>query len=127
MHGAMNDRRLLADIFHNVNLAAQGPSHRADIVTQHPESRPQTLAVGDFDSSFKAPIGLPKRSLRFQPCRSVITRNTIGSRKGFVKRLDNQIAVLQSYILHATGVGLQLIVAPAFPSNIVGPLDAVPL
>lgn len=33
------------DIFHNVDLTASGPTHRADVGPQHPISRPDALAV----------------------------------------------------------------------------------
>src|SRR6266852_6108552 len=67
MHGA----GLLADVLHDVDLAALGPSDGRDVVPQHPESGPHSLACGNLDARFKAAVGLAEESLCLKPGGSV--------------------------------------------------------
>jgi hypothetical protein len=60
MNGSMDHRRLLADIFHDVDLATRRPLLLVDVVAQHPERRPHSLSARNLDSGFEAAIGLRK-------------------------------------------------------------------
>src|SRR6266567_3324779 len=68
----MDGAGLLANIFHDVDFAALGPADDRDVVPQHPESGPHSLPRGNFDARFKAAVGLAEKSLRFEPCGSVV-------------------------------------------------------
>src|SRR5579863_5761317 len=70
MHRCMYGSRLAADIFHDVDLAARRPTAGLVIVSQHPERRPDTLAVRDPDARFHQPVSKRKRALGLQPRRS---------------------------------------------------------
>jgi hypothetical protein len=62
---AVNDGGLLADIFHDVDLAGLGPANRVDVVAEHPKGGPDALAFWNFDSGFEAAEGLSEQALRF--------------------------------------------------------------
>src|SRR5229473_306875 len=94
MKRAVHDRRFLADIFHDVDLAASGPADGTDVVTQHPECRPETLAVGNFNSRLKPSVGLSELILSEQSGRSVVASYAVGPGKGFLERFDYQQALL---------------------------------
>src|SRR5947207_9650886 len=72
MKSAMNNRRLLADIFHDVDLATVGPVRGRDVRTQQPKCRPDALAMWNPDSCLKPAIGLAEFILSEQPGRSVV-------------------------------------------------------
>src|SRR6185312_6687156 len=57
MQGAVN-RRWLADILHNVNLAALRPAYGAGIVAQQPEGGPYSLSQRQLDARLEASISL---------------------------------------------------------------------
>jgi len=44
MQAAMIGRRLAANVFHDVDLAASGPARLINIRTEHPECRPDALS-----------------------------------------------------------------------------------
>src|SRR5438046_2654314 len=56
MHGAVHPARLLADVLHDVDLAAPGPAERGAVVAQHPEGGPQALPARDLNPCFHAPV-----------------------------------------------------------------------
>src|SRR5579875_2956684 len=41
MNRSMHNAGLLADVFHRIDLSALLPTHRADILSQHPERGPE--------------------------------------------------------------------------------------
>src|SRR5205814_5639347 len=57
MKSSMNNRWLLADVFHDVDLATVGPARGIDVLTQQPKCRPDALAVRNPDSCLKPSIG----------------------------------------------------------------------
>src|SRR5437660_10782285 len=77
MKSAMNNRRLLADIFHDVDLTAVGPMNSIDIVAQHPECRPDALAKRNLDPRFETAIGLAELGLREQSGRGIVATNFV--------------------------------------------------
>src|SRR6266566_5370632 len=56
MNRAVHPARLLADVLHDVDLAASGPCHRGAVVAQHPEGGPQALTARDLNPCFHAPV-----------------------------------------------------------------------
>src|SRR5260370_29457557 len=122
MKSAMNDRRLLTDIFHDFDLTARGPAGRIDIVTQHPERRPDTLAVRDPDSRFKPAVGLGELILSEQSRRCVFASSVIRPRESFLERLDYQQATVAIRVCIAARIGLQFVVTPTVAANIKPPL-----
>src|SRR6267154_1743019 len=55
-----------ADIFHDVDFAALGPTDGRDVVTKHPEGRPHSLPGRNFDAGFEAAVGLAETALGFE-------------------------------------------------------------
>jgi hypothetical protein len=53
----------LATVFHDVDLPAAGPADRFEIRPQHPEGRPDTLADGQLDPGFEAPVRMGELAL----------------------------------------------------------------
>ena len=122
---AVDDVRLLADVFHDVDLAALGPADRMNVVAEHPESGPDPLPLGNFDAGFETAEGLGEEALRFQARGSVLASDVIRAFVIFFARGDDEIAVLDAGIYGAVGVGFELVVAPAIAAEIVGPFLGV--
>src|ERR1700728_330252 len=57
MNRSMDHRWFLADILHDVDLAAGGPLDSLDIGTQHPKCRPDPLSPRNLDARFETPVG----------------------------------------------------------------------
>ncbi len=55
-----NTSRLLANILHYVNFAAERPANRRDIAAEQPQTRPEPLTVRDFDAGFEPSVGKAK-------------------------------------------------------------------
>src|SRR5215470_4234353 len=123
VHGA----RLLADVFHDVDFTGRRPAGGGDVVAEHPESGPHSLACRDFDARFKAAVGLAEKPLGFGAGGSVVARNAVRAGEGsaFLLRGDDKIAALNLSVLQAVGVALEFIVAPAFAAGVVGPLGRI--
>jgi len=47
----------VTNVFHNVDFVASGPADSIDVIAQHPESRPNTLAIRHAHASFHITIG----------------------------------------------------------------------
>src|SRR5216684_7248915 len=58
MDCAVNHSRLFADILHDVDLAAAGPSCCSNVVAQHPERGPNPLAARNLDARLKTAVRL---------------------------------------------------------------------
>src|SRR5258708_33351619 len=96
MRGSVIDGRIVvegAEILHDVHLAAGGPGDRPDVLAQHPESGPDTLAERKFDSGLN-PAVLPAKiggmrggawAAGLKTCRGVVSG-------GVPDRADHQIA-----------------------------------
>src|SRR5690349_11670409 len=54
---AMHCAWLLADVFHDVDFAASGPTDSGNVVAKHPEGGPHSLPCGNLDARFKAAVG----------------------------------------------------------------------
>src|SRR6267143_730846 len=53
-----NTSRLLANILHYVNFAAERPANRRDIAAEQPQTRPEPLTVRDFDAGLEHQVAL---------------------------------------------------------------------
>src|SRR3954471_20754796 len=62
MNSAVHEGRFLADILHDVDLATLGPADFGDVVSEHPERGPNSLAAGNLDVGLEASIFLRKLS-----------------------------------------------------------------
>src|ERR1022692_3032125 len=56
VNGPMNDGRLLPDVLHDVDFAATRPTDRRDVVSDGPESRPDSFAKGDPGPCLNFPV-----------------------------------------------------------------------
>src|SRR2546430_15606656 len=92
MKSAMNNRRLLADIFHDVDLATVGPVRGIDVRTQQPKCRPDALAIWNPDSCLKPSIGLAEFVFCKKSGRSIVAFNSVGPGESFLERLDDEEA-----------------------------------
>src|SRR5689334_8210702 len=118
MKSAMNYRRLLADVLHNVDLAAVGPMNSIDVITQHPECRPDALAKRNLDSCFEAAIGLAELVLREHSGRGVGASYVVSAGKSFFYRFDDQRTVFKMRVCSAARIGFEFVVTPTLPANI---------
>src|ERR1700682_6083882 len=68
MRGSVVDGCIVVEgpkILHDVQLTTGGPAHRPDVFTQHPESRPDTLAKRKLDPGLNpAVLPVPVRRMR---------------------------------------------------------------
>src|SRR6266481_2212033 len=122
MQGTVNGGGFLADIFHDVDLAALGPAHGRDVLAEHPQRGPHSLPCRDFDSCLEAAISLREEALRFEACGRVSARHAVGAGVVLFLRRDYQIPFFSIRVLKATGVVLELLIAPAVAADGVGPL-----
>src|SRR5437588_580310 len=125
MKCAMNDRRFLTDIFHDVDLAASWPAGGTDVVTQHPESRPDTLAVRDLNSRLEPSVGLTELIPGEQSCRCVVASYTVSSLEGFLECLNYQESTFLIRVGSATRISFEFVVAPTVTANVEGPLARI--
>src|SRR6185503_19413741 len=122
MKCAVNDRRFLTDILHDVDLATVGPVNNIYVVAQQPERWPNALAVGNPDTRFKSSKRLAEFVFGEQSGRSVLTSYFIRPNKRFFESFDYQSAVLKMRICSAIGVALKFVITPTVAANIKGPL-----
>src|SRR6185437_15808629 len=66
MHGTVHPAGLLADVFHDVDLAAPGPPGGGDVVTEHPECRPEPLSARDLNPCLHAAVPPRAKALCLQ-------------------------------------------------------------
>src|SRR2546423_266921 len=90
MKSAMNNGRLLADVFHDVDLATVGPVRGIDVRTQQPKCRPDALAIWNPDSCLKPSISLAEFILSEQPGRSIVATNFVRAGESFLYRIEDQ-------------------------------------
>src|ERR1035438_2332745 len=73
VHAAVLDSRLLADIFHDVDLAAVGPTDLGYVIAHRPERRPDALPVRELDAGFDLAIGGGELAFGLETARGVVT------------------------------------------------------
>src|ERR1700682_1420545 len=112
MESGMNNRRLFADVFHDVDLTAIGPAGCINVVAQHPKCRPDALTKGNLDARFKPSVGLRELIPGKQSRRSIVASYVIRTSEGFLERLDYQCATLEIGVGRAARVGLKFVVPP---------------
>src|SRR5947207_4131329 len=122
MKSAMNNRRLLADIFHDVDLATLGPARCIDVRTQQPKCRPDALAIRNPNSCFKPSIGLAEFILSEQPGRSVVATNFVRAGESLLYRIGDQRTILKVRVCCAARTGLECAVAATVAPRLKGPL-----
>src|SRR2546423_15008887 len=71
VHGAVHDRRLAADVLHDIDLARLRPTDSVDVVAEHPERRPQTLPARNTDARLEAAVRLGEEPFGLDPRRGV--------------------------------------------------------
>ena len=125
MDRAVNNRRFAADIFHDIDLTTGGPSRCADVVAQHPKSRPDSLTIRNLDTCFKPSVGLREFIPGEQSRRSIVAPYIVRPGKSFFQCLDHQRAVLKNGVGGATRVGLEFVVPPTVAADVKGPLGRI--
>src|SRR5712692_3654264 len=118
MKRAVHDRRFLANIFHDVDLAASGPADGTDVVAQHPKCRPDTLAIGDLNSRLEPSIGLAELILSEQSRRSVVAGYAVRPGERFLERFNDQQAAFKIRVRSAIRIGLEFVVTPTVAADI---------
>ena len=110
---------LLADVLHNVDLAAAGPSPFSDVGAERPEGGPHALAVGNLDAGFDAAVAHRELAQRLQARRGNLPIRC-------AQRLNDQVtlAILKG-VLEVVGVVLEFLVSPTVGAEFVHPLRRV--
>src|SRR5437773_2628668 len=67
VHRAVHPAGLLADVLHDVDLAARGPADGGDVVAQHPESGPQPLPARYLNTGLDATVLPRAQALGLKP------------------------------------------------------------
>src|SRR5207248_11156971 len=113
---AMPPGGLVPDLLHDVDLATPWPSHSRDVVTQHPERRPQPLPARNLHACLD-PAVLPRaQPLRLEPRRGV---RLVAER--LAPCLNHQVAVFESRVLDPIGIELDLAGPPAGAPRLAHP------
>ena len=121
----MSHGRFLANVFHDVNLAATWPTCYVDIVPEHPECRPHSLPERQFDASLETAVGLAEFSKRLQPSGGVVSGFRIRFRILLVQGSDDEIAISQKDVGRAVGIILEFLVAPTLTPGFENPLGTI--
>src|SRR5713226_1248973 len=125
MQTAVHLCRFFADVLHDVDLAAKRPFRGGDIVAEHPERRPDSLALRDPDPCFEASVLLSELPCGLQPCRGVTTCNAMWVCISLARCCYDKLAVLLMSVLRPGGVILQLVVSPAVAAGLDHPFSGV--
>lgn len=116
--GAEVSERILALDFHDVDLAARGPADSCDAVTEHPESRPDSLPFRRVDACLDPRVDAKRLfALRFESSRCECV-----STKIFSTRFDHQHSICYPRVLWSAGVVLKFVVAPTTAAEIEAPV-----
>ena len=115
--GAVHDAGRGPDQLHDVDFAAGWPADRWVVGAEHPDGRPDALALGQDGADVDAPV------LEFLQSDGLHAgRGVLGTA---VPCDDEEIAPVHIGVLAAVGVVLQLLVAPAAGTEVVGPVGEV--
>src|SRR5215472_10008492 len=125
VHAAMHLVGLLADVLHDVDLAAGGPADGIDVVTEHPERGPDSLPGRNLDASLEAPVGLREVGGGLQAGRGVAAGDTVGAGVVLLEHVDDEVSILLNGILGACRVVLELVVSPAIAAALERPFGRV--
>src|SRR6266705_1739177 len=120
MDRAVHAAGLLADVLHDVDLAARGPPDVLAVLGKHPEGGPQALPARDLKARLYAAVPPPAHTFRLQSSRRVVT-----AAEPLTSSLDDQVAALYTRVLGAVGVELELAVPPAVAADLPHPSPGV--
>src|SRR5438034_6056524 len=120
VHRAVYPAGLLADVLHDVDLAAPGPAGGGDIIAQHPESGPQPLPTRYLNTGLDATV-LP----RAQPLGLKPGRGVFAGGERLAAGLDDEVARIDVRVRDAVGVELELAVPPAVAPGLAHPFRGV--
>src|ERR1700694_1046139 len=126
MQRAVNRARFFANVLHDVDFAALGPTDGTNVIPKHRESGPHSLPRWNFDARFETSIDLAEQILRLQASGRVIARDAvfgIGVRV-FLRGYD-EVAALELRVLRAIGIGLEFVVPPAVTTEVVCPFCGI--
>src|SRR2546422_2551682 len=73
VHRPVHPAGFLADVLHDVDLAARGPTDRVAVVAQQPEGGPQALPARDLNPCLHAAVPPRAQTLGLQSGRRVVT------------------------------------------------------
>src|SRR5688572_29308256 len=125
MKCTVSNRRLLANVFHDVDLATIGPADGINVVSQHPKCGPDSLSERNSKARFKPPVHLRELLLGEESCRGLAARYVVGASVVFLYGRYNQDTFFQPCVNRSIRVGLKLVVAPTPTADIKGPLGGV--
>src|SRR6266702_2214358 len=120
MHRAVHPARLLADVLHDVDLAARGPADRDAVIAQHPKGGPQALPTRDLNPCFHAAVAPRAQPLGLESGGRIVT---ISER--LTASLDDEVAACDTRVFGAVGVELELRVAPAVAPGLADPFSRI--
>src|SRR5436305_705526 len=95
MNGAVDNRRLLAYVLHDVDFAAARPSHSVEVISEHPKRGPHALSIGDAAACFEASVSLRKLSLSLHARRGVVAAHAVTSFVFLSQGLYDEVAILK--------------------------------
>src|SRR5437899_948134 len=104
---AVHPARFLADLLHDVDLAARGPADGGDVVAQHPERGPQPLSARYLNTGLDATVLPRAQTLGLESGRGV----PAGGER-LPAGLDDEVARIDVRVLDPVGVELELAVPP---------------
>src|SRR5260221_7493400 len=99
MQRAVNGGWFTSDVLDDVDFSAFRPADVFDVGAEHPERRPQSLAVRDLDARFKSAVRRREAVQGFEARGRVFSRDAIGTGVAFLKSSDEQLAALNRNIL----------------------------
>src|SRR6185437_10923254 len=115
MYCAINKIGLNANILHDINFAAGRPANRCAIISEEPESRPESLTSRNLDAGFDAPIGKAKVLVGGELTRGILTRTIPALIIGRITfaGLNHQIALTIPVGVLVVRIVIQLLITPA--------------
>src|SRR4051794_38053755 len=118
MDGTMHGGRLFSDVLHDVDFTRGRPAGRGEAIAEHPECRPDSLAVGDVDPGLDAAVSEAFQSLAFDPAGRVAAPGLYG--------FDDQVAIaVLIHVVRAVGIVFEFRVAPSVGAEIISPIRAI--
>src|SRR5436190_12231123 len=120
VHRTVYAAGFLADVLHDVDLAARGPAGGGNVVAQQPERGPQPLPARDLNPGLDATVLPRAEPLGLEPGRCVVP---VPERLAAGR--DDEVASVDMRVLGAVGVELQFGVAPAPAPGLPDPLRGI--
>ena len=124
MDRAVDDGRVLAEVLHDVDLAARGPPDLVDVLAEHPEGGPHSPTPRQADPGLHQTVGEGDPVLGDQSRGGVLAtaEPTLSLPRVRTPDHDGEVpASVERGVLGAVGVELQLLVPPAMPADLVPP------